>query len=64
MLSECGNVSSSDLRFYHSVFPLCEGVGSSAWSYDIHRRFQLNADHQQEYVLHVREPEKQVYTTY
>ncbi len=57
-------MSQSDLRFYHSVFPLCDGMegGKEDWSYDLHPhgQFVLNADYQQEYVLHVRNGEKQV----
>ena len=49
------NITSEDLRFYHSVFPLCDGLGSDAWSYDVHpaSSFRLNADFDQEYVLHI-----------
>ncbi len=66
-LPECGNVTHSDLRFYHSVFPLCEGMeeeeedAGGEWTYDLHTggTFQLNADYKQEYVLHVHQ-KKQV----
>ncbi len=46
--------SSSDVRFYESVFPSCLGIGDS-WNYDIHQRenFLLNADYEEEYVLHI-----------
>jgi hypothetical protein len=48
------------LRFYNAVFPLCEGIESADWRYDIHPEgsFTLDADFQQEYVLHVTLPER------
>jgi hypothetical protein len=42
------------VRFYESVFPSCQGLGNS-WLFDIHRKesFKLNADFDEEYVLHI-----------
>ena len=49
------NKTSSDLRFYHSKFPMCDGVSESDWTYEYHRSFELDADYMAEYVLHVND---------
>ena len=44
----------STLRFYEAVLPRCSGINSN-WNFDIHARefFRLNADYEEEYVLHI-----------
>ena len=53
------NKTSSDLRFYHSKFPMCEGVMESDWKYEYHKNFELDADYRAEYVLHVNDNQVQ-----
>ena len=56
------NKTSSDLRFYHSKFPMCEGVMESDWKYEYHKNFELDADYRAEYVLHVNDNQVQMYS--
>ena len=46
------NKSYSDLRFYSGVLPSCEGLGPN-WNYTFHKKFKLNADFEDEYILHL-----------
>jgi hypothetical protein len=56
-LKDQQNLTQDDLRFYHSKFPLCDGIADPDWKYTLHMRedIWLNADYMKEYVLHVRD---------
>ena len=49
------NKTSLDLRFYHSKFPMCDGLTEADWKYEHHTSFELDADYMAEYVLHVND---------
>ena len=55
------NKTNSDLRFYHSKFPMCDGVTYEHWTYEYHRNFELNADYMAEYVLHINDGQARIH---
>ena len=56
------NKTNSDLRFYHSKFPMCDGVAYEHWTYEYHRSFELDADYMAEYVLHINDGQVKSYS--
>ena len=56
------NKTSSDVRFYHSKFPMCDGLSEGDWKYEHHTSFELDADYMAEYVLHVNENQVRSYS--
>lgn len=46
-------LSAEKHKFYGGFFPSCKGIPTNQWKFDIVTDFELDADKEDEYILHI-----------